>query len=439
MRIRDARTADIEALVEMRSALWPDSEENESRAEVGAILAGSPPGTLPLTVFVAESDGDLVGFVEVGLRSHADGCDPSRPCGFIEGWYVRPEATRAGVGRALIERAETWARDQGCVELASDTWSDNATSHAAHLALGFEVVDRCTNFRKPIEPMPGATDALPSAARPPGTVGGLYADDLARVHHEHFGNVARGAARFLLDRLTTVGISEGTIVELACGSGISGKILSEAGYDVVGVDASEAMLDLARDHAPDCTFAHGSLWNFPLPPCVAVTAIGEALCYAGDKDGFGREHRGGDDLGSGGLDANAPADAAGLLGESTLVRRLKEIHDSLEEGGFFLFDVAGPGRSGPEGRRNLRWEPGGGFVSLDERTNADATELVRTIDTFVPSGKLYRHRREIHRLSLFDPATVERALGNAGFRFERHDAYGSGDARDGWHVFLATA
>jgi aminoglycoside 6'-N-acetyltransferase I len=86
--------------------------------------------------------------VEVGLRSHADGCDTARPCGFLEGWYVEPEYRKRGIGGALIRRAEEWCRDQGCTELASDTWIDEAISQRAHAALGFEVVDRCVHFRK---------------------------------------------------------------------------------------------------------------------------------------------------------------------------------------------------------------------------------------------------------------------------------------------------
>jgi aminoglycoside 6'-N-acetyltransferase I len=106
------------------------------------------PSTLPLRVFVAEADGKVVGFIEVGLRSHADGCDGRRPVGFIEGWYVEPEQRGVGVGRALMQAAEEWARAQGCRELAFDTWIDHEPSQRAHEALGFEVVDRCVNFRK---------------------------------------------------------------------------------------------------------------------------------------------------------------------------------------------------------------------------------------------------------------------------------------------------
>jgi aminoglycoside 6'-N-acetyltransferase I len=71
---------------------------------------------------VAEVDADIVGFLEVGLRSHADGCDERHPVGFVEGWYVRPEFQRRAIGRALMATAEDWARSRGARELASDTW-----------------------------------------------------------------------------------------------------------------------------------------------------------------------------------------------------------------------------------------------------------------------------------------------------------------------------
>jgi aminoglycoside 6'-N-acetyltransferase I len=130
------------------AALWQDGSLAEHTAEAEAILAGAPPSTMPLVIFVAEIDGNVVGFAEVGLRSHADGCDARRAVGFLEGWYVDAEHRGRGVGRALVGAAEDWARSKGCREFASDTWTDNEASQRAHEALGFEVVDRCVNYKK---------------------------------------------------------------------------------------------------------------------------------------------------------------------------------------------------------------------------------------------------------------------------------------------------
>jgi aminoglycoside 6'-N-acetyltransferase I len=146
--VRPGVLADLEVVSRLFCALWPDGSLAEHQEEARAILAGSPPSTLPLVIFVAEAGGALVAFIEVGLRSHADGCDTRRPVGFIEGWLVEPEHRGKGVGRALMLAAEDWARSQGCRELASDTWLDHEVSQRAHEALGFEVVDRCVNFKK---------------------------------------------------------------------------------------------------------------------------------------------------------------------------------------------------------------------------------------------------------------------------------------------------
>jgi aminoglycoside 6'-N-acetyltransferase I len=148
LRIRPARARDEAAIAALRAALWPEGSLEEHREETRAILAGAPLSTMPLAIFVAEEARALVGFVEVGLRSHADGCDPTRPVGFVEGWYVAESHRGRGVGRALLQAAEDWSREHGCRELASDTWIDNEGSQAAHVALGFEVVDRCVHFKK---------------------------------------------------------------------------------------------------------------------------------------------------------------------------------------------------------------------------------------------------------------------------------------------------
>jgi aminoglycoside 6'-N-acetyltransferase I len=135
----------------MRELLWPESSMEEHRKELDSVLRSRMNGTLPMTVLVSQDEeevGALKGFIEVGLRSHADGCDPARPVGFVEGWFVHEASRKQGIGRALMRSAEAWAREQGCLEMASDTWIDDERSLRTHQALGFEVVDRCVHFRK---------------------------------------------------------------------------------------------------------------------------------------------------------------------------------------------------------------------------------------------------------------------------------------------------
>jgi aminoglycoside 6'-N-acetyltransferase I len=144
--IRAAQTADAAQVSRMFRTLWPDERGHASH--VRGLLTGTARTTTPLVLFVAETEGKLIGFIEVGLRSHANGCDPIRAIGFLEGWYVAKTHRRLGVGTRLVAAAEKWCRAQGCREMASDTWANHRLSIAAHQALGYEIDGRYVNFRK---------------------------------------------------------------------------------------------------------------------------------------------------------------------------------------------------------------------------------------------------------------------------------------------------
>jgi aminoglycoside 6'-N-acetyltransferase I len=147
--VRFARPGDLGQLAGLRGALWPESSAEEHAEELSLILAGRPPGRMPLVVLIAEAkDGTLAGFLEAGLRSHADGCNEAHAVGYVEGWYVAKKFRRCGIGAELLRAAEDWARGQGCVEIASDAQIENEVSQRAHEALGFEIASRSVNYRK---------------------------------------------------------------------------------------------------------------------------------------------------------------------------------------------------------------------------------------------------------------------------------------------------
>lgn len=147
--IRAARPDDAAAWVEMREALWPSAADEHAR-EVEEYFGGSRRHAAEV-LLACDTEGAPVGFAEVSIRTYAEGCASDR-VGYLEGWYVAPGARRRGVGRALVQAAESWAIEQGCTEFASDTELDNAASAAAHRALGFEEVERAICFRKPLDP-----------------------------------------------------------------------------------------------------------------------------------------------------------------------------------------------------------------------------------------------------------------------------------------------
>ncbi len=130
--------------------LHPELPEADHLPSIEAYLSGAPIDELtPSAVFVAErSNGRLGGFLELSVRNYAEGCSGDTP--YVESWFVDDDLRGTGTGRALMEAAERWARARGFVQLASDALLDNTLSHAAHRALGFEVVERIIVFRKPL-------------------------------------------------------------------------------------------------------------------------------------------------------------------------------------------------------------------------------------------------------------------------------------------------
>jgi aminoglycoside 6'-N-acetyltransferase I len=137
--IRKVQENDKAEYLRMRQTLWEDST-----AEEVEVFFQHP----KWTTFVAEQTTDkLYGFIEVGQRPYAEGCETS-PVAYIEGWYVDFEMQRQGVGRELVRTAEAWAKEQGFAEIASDTWLENQTSIEAHKALGFDEVERIVCFLK---------------------------------------------------------------------------------------------------------------------------------------------------------------------------------------------------------------------------------------------------------------------------------------------------
>src|SRR5436305_11156221 len=107
--------------------------------------------------------------------------------------------------------------------------------------------------------------AAPMRASLDRSVSDFYGTDLAHVHDEGFGFLAREGAACLLRLLNEAAFEDGLVVDVACGSGIATEILLRAGYAVHGIDASPEMLAIARARAPAAELVCSPLIDAELP------------------------------------------------------------------------------------------------------------------------------------------------------------------------------
>lgn len=137
LKLRAATERDLDVLVDFNAAMALETEaltldRTRLRAGVAALLADPAKGRYR----VAERAGAVVGALML-TREWSDW-----RCGdwwWIQSVYVRPDARRAGVFRALFERAAAEARaDAGVCGLRLYVERDNLRAQATYRAMGME-------------------------------------------------------------------------------------------------------------------------------------------------------------------------------------------------------------------------------------------------------------------------------------------------------------
>ena len=215
----------------------------------------------------------------------------------------------------------------------------------------------------------------------------FYAEDLAYVHDAGFLGFAERAAPGVLQRLRHICRPRARVVEVGCGSGGLTRHLTTAGYRVVAVDVSPAMLRLARHRAPRATYRVASFGSFPLPPCGAVVAVGECLNYL-----------------SGGRTAH----------DRMLRGFFRRVAVALPPGGLLLFDFLEPSARRP--RRRQTETSGPEWTVLAAVREDPAHRLVtRWITTIREVDGRQRLSVEVHRQRLLARRELQQWLQAAGF------------------------
>lgn len=237
-----------------------------------------------------------------------------------------------------------------------------------------------------------------------------YGKDVAYIHDAGFLDLADQATPLVVEMLADRGVSRGRVIELGCGSGATAAALTEAGHDVLGIDASRAMVALARGRAPDARFRVGSWVDEPIPECDAVLAIGEVLGYVGSAQG-------------------AKGELSDLFGR---------VRSALRPGGLFVFDLATPGRV-PAGEDSAFRVGEDWAILYTASEDKNGRKLQRRITTFrkIAGGATYRRSEEIHRLRLWRPSEIEEMLRDARFKVQTRRGYGGRSFAPGHRVFVA--
>lgn len=95
-------------------------------------------------LWVAEEEGQIVGILHISIRQTRDDIPILVPRRYavIENVAVVRKRRRQRIGRALIERAERWASEQGIDQIELHVWEFNEQARAFYEALGYQTASR---------------------------------------------------------------------------------------------------------------------------------------------------------------------------------------------------------------------------------------------------------------------------------------------------------
>ncbi|MBR2834785.1 MAG: GNAT family N-acetyltransferase [Coriobacteriales bacterium] len=141
--IKRADKEDANVLAVLAIQLWPDNDPNGLTEEFLELLEKKN-----AACFLKYISNKPIAFAQCQLRyDYVEGTDSS-PVGYLEGIFVTEEYRKQGYAAELLAECEKWAKEQGCMEFASDCELDNIDSLRFHLAMGFEETNRIICFKK---------------------------------------------------------------------------------------------------------------------------------------------------------------------------------------------------------------------------------------------------------------------------------------------------
>ena len=221
-------------------------------------------------------------------------------------------------------------------------------------------------------------------------------------------------SKYLVSLLQEYQVSEGLVLELGCGTGKMTRLLAQAGYDMIGVDNSQEMLQIAKlrvvddikdmeQENADILYLLQDMREFELYGTVkAVISVCDSINY--------------------------------ILEEEDLRKVFQLVNNYLDPGGVFIFDlntlykyreILGESTF-CENRKQASFIWENYYDHRDQINQYDLTLFVREPD----SGELYRKYEEIHFQRGYELRQVQELLVQAGLEFvTAYDAFSRAPVR----------
>ena len=212
----------------------------------------------------------------------------------------------------------------------------------------------------------------------------------AKVYDLFMDNIPYGEwTEYVKELLAEEGITDGILLDLGCGTGSVTELLAKAGFDMIGIDNSEEMLDIAMEKryesGLDILYLLQDMREFELYGTVkGVVSICDSMNY--------------------------------ILDDEDLLDVFKLVHNYLDNDGIFVFDMNTmykyqqilADNTFAEDREESSFIWGNYYDEEDEINQYDLTLFVREED-----GR-YRKYEETHLQRAYEQETVEELIKEAG-------------------------
>lgn len=144
--VRQAGIADLDVLAGLfdlyRQFYAQPSDPEGARAFLGDRITRAES-----VIFLAEDGGEASGFCQLYPSFTSAGMARTY---ILNDLFVMPAARGAGVGRALLGHAASWAREEGAARLTLSTAHDNLTAQALYEACGWKQDEVFRTYHLPL-------------------------------------------------------------------------------------------------------------------------------------------------------------------------------------------------------------------------------------------------------------------------------------------------